>query len=190
MTALSASATLGGGFADPARDAAQAFRAVLDAMARPGTKVTLAAAHGPAPLSPAAAAVLLTLVDRTTPLHLAGAHDGAALRDWIAFHCGAPLVAAEDAAFALGTWAALQPLDRFAIGTPEYPDRSATLIVDDPAEGQPVTLSGPGIRGTAAALLPDPTAFAANHARFPLGWDAILTRGAALIAVPRSSEVR
>ena len=177
------------GFADPARDAAHAFRAILTAMARPGTTVALSAA-GPEGLSPAAAAVLLTLVDRTTPLHLAPSHDTPALRDWIAFHCGAPLAAAGQAAFALGDWASLQPLDRFAAGTPEYPDRSATLIVDDAAGGQPVTLSGPGIRGTAAASLPDPAAFATNHARFPLGWDAILTRGAQAIAVPRSTEVR
>lgn len=181
---------LDGGFADPPRDAALAFRAVLDAMARPGTTVRLNAAHGPAPLSPAAAAVLLTLVDGTTPLHLAGAHDCDAVRQWIAFHCGAPLVSADKAAFALGTWAALAPVDRFAIGTPEYPDRSATLIVDDPAEGTPVTLSGPGINGTAAAHLPDPAVFAGRAARFPLGWDAILTRGESLTAIPRSTQVR
>ena len=29
-----------------------------------------------------------------------------------------------------GTWDALLPLDRFAIGTPEYPDRAATLVID------------------------------------------------------------
>ena len=180
---------LDGGFADPARDGARSFRAVLEAMARPGTEVAPEAARGPAPMSPAAAAVLLTLVDGDTPLHLAGAHDCEAVRRWVAFHCAAPLVAAEEAVFVLGCWDALLPLDRFAIGTPDYPDRSATLIVDDPRPGQPVTLSGPGIRGTAAARLPDLAAFAANHHRFPLGWDAILARGARLMAVPRSTAV-
>ena len=193
MTSTAPDTLLDGGFADPARDAALAFRAVLDAVARPGTAARLAPAHGPAPLSPAAAAVLLTLVDRTTPLHLAGAHDNPALRRWIAFHCGAPLVPPAEASFALGTWPALMPVDRFAIGTPEYPDRSATLIVDDADEGQTgaqaVTLTGPGINGTGSARLPDPAAFAANHARFPLGWDAILTRGDSLTALPRSTEV-
>lgn len=176
------------GFADEARDAAHAFRAILNAMSRPGTVAQLEA-PGPAGLSAAAAAVLLTLVDRTTPLHLAASHDTPALREWIAFHRGAPLVAAEDAAFALGSWEALQPLDRFAIGTPEYPDRSATLIVDG-YDGQQVTLTGPGIRGTATASLPDPQAFSENHARFPLGWDAILTCGCEAVAIPRSTEVR
>lgn len=181
--------SLAPGFADPARDAARAFRVILDAMARPGTVARLTGITPPAGLSAAAAATLLTLADRTTPLHLAASHEDAEISDWIAFHCGAPLVAAGDATFALGTWAALHPLDRFAVGTPEYPDRSATLIVDDATTGAPATLRGPGIRDTAAADLPDPAAFAANHARFPLGWDAILTRGDRLTAIPRSTEV-
>lgn len=177
------------GFSDPARDAAHAFRAILDVMARPGRTAPLTAA-GPQGVSAAAAAVLLTLVDRTTPLHLAGGHDTPAVREWIAFHCGAPLVPAEAAQFALGRWAALQPLTRFAAGTPEYPDRAVTLIVDDQAEGEPVTLSGPGIRGEIAARVPDPALLAANNARFPLGFDLILTRGAQVSALPRSTKVR
>ncbi|RMC35453.1 phosphonate C-P lyase system protein PhnH [Paracoccus alkanivorans] len=186
MTALHLSA----GFSDTARDGAHAFRAILTAMARPGTIATLQTAPGPAPISPAAATVLLTLCDRTTPLHLAGAHDSPALRNWIAFHCASPLVAAEDAAFALGDWAALQPIDRFGIGTPEYPDRAATLIVDGhDFDAAPTRLTGPGIRDTAALALPEPQAFAANHALFPLGWDAILTSGNRLAALPRSTEI-
>lgn len=182
---------LTGGLADAARDGAHSFRAVLNAMARPGTVVELTAGHGPAPISPAAATVLLTLCDRTTPLHLAGAHDNQGLREWIAFHCAAPIVGAEAAVFVLGHWNALLPVDRFAIGTPEYPDRSATLIVDGhDFDGPAACLSGPGIRGTAALSLPDKPAFAANHALFPLGWDAILTSGTRLAALPRSTEIR
>ena len=51
------------------------------------------------------------LCDRTTPLHLAGGHDCAAVRDWVTFHTGAPLVAPEAAAFALGRWDDLTPLE-------------------------------------------------------------------------------
>lgn len=184
-------ALLSGGFTDAARDGSRAFRAILTAMARPGTIVDLATASGPDPISPAAATVLLTLCDRTTPLHLAGDHDTPALRDWIAFHCAAPIARAEDAVFALGNWSALQPLDRFAIGTPEYPDRSATLIVDGyDFDGPLSTLIGPGIRDTSELRLPDAAAFAANHALYPLGWDAILTAGTRLAALPRSTEIR
>ena len=186
---------LSGGFASPAHDSARGFRTILSAMSRPGSVLDLAQAAGPAPISAAAATVLLVLCDRTTPLYLAPSHDSPELRDWIAFHCAAPLVAAPEASFALGCWPALQPLDRFAIGTPEYPDRAATLIVDGhdfdaPPITPPATLSGPGIRDEAQLALPDTAAFAANHARFPLGWDAIFTAGSRIAALPRSTQVR
>ncbi|MHA7876558.1 phosphonate C-P lyase system protein PhnH [Roseivivax sp.] len=183
--------TLEGGFAAPPREAAQAFRSLMEAMARPGTIHTLAGASPPEPLSPAAGAVLLTLVDGTTPVHLAGAADCAEVRQWLAFHTGAPVVAPAEAAFALGTWEALAPLDRFALGTPEYPDRSATLIVELPhlaAEG--AVLSGPGIETTAALSLPETRAFAENRRHYPLGRDFLFTCGARLAALPRSTEVR
>ncbi|SDD35424.1 alpha-D-ribose 1-methylphosphonate 5-triphosphate synthase subunit PhnH [Paracoccus isoporae] len=182
---------LSGGFTDPPAQSANAFRAILDAMARPGRIVTLdGLGRGPAPISAAAATVLLTLADRTTKLHLASSHDHVPLRDWIAFHLGAPLVAAEEASFALGSWAALAPLDRFAIGTPEYPDRAATLLVDGhDFDAEPVKLCGPGIRDTAELALPEREAFHRNHARFPLGWDAIFCGGDRLAALPRSTEI-
>lgn len=180
---------LAGGFADPARDAAHAFRAVLDAMARPGRihAVTGAAAPG---LSAAAATVLLTLTDATTPLHLAGALDNDALRRWIAFHTGAPQAAAADAGFALGRWPDLQPVMRFRIGEPAFPDRSATLIVEvERLEADGAQLTGPGIRDAARLSLPETAAFRANRALFPLGFDTILTCGDRLAALPRSTIV-
>lgn len=181
---------LSGGFARPAYDSARSFRTILSVMARPGTVQRLASAKGPAPISVAAASALLVLCDRTTPLCLAPSHDRPELRDWIAFHCAAPLVPANEASFAIGNWAALQPLDRFAAGTPEYPDRAATLIVDGhDFDGPTQTLRGPGIRDRARLALPDPQAFIANHARFPLGWDTILTAGDRIAALPRSTEV-
>jgi alpha-D-ribose 1-methylphosphonate 5-triphosphate synthase subunit PhnH len=184
MTALQ------GGFSDAPMDSAAAFRAAMEAMARPGRLQEVTGATPPEGLSVAAAVLLLTLVDRTTPLHLAPGHDGAAVRDWITFHCGAPLVAAEAAVFALGAWEALMPVSRFAIGTPEYPDRAATLIIEMPelrADG--VTLTGPGIQTTAALNLPEPGVFAENHALFPLGWDAFFTYGSHLAALPRSTRI-
>lgn len=181
---------LTGGFDDAARDAARAFRAAMTAMARPGTRVTLDHAAPPAPLSAAAGTLILTLADPDTPLHLAGACDAPAVRDWIAFHTGAPVVRAQDAVFAVGAWDALHPLDRFRIGTADYPDRSATLIVEVPAlDGPGTRLTGPGIADSAALPLPDAAAFAANAARFPLGWDVYLTCGTRAAAVPRSTRI-
>jgi alpha-D-ribose 1-methylphosphonate 5-triphosphate synthase subunit PhnH len=184
-------AALTGGFARPGIEAARAFRVLLEAMARPGTIRQLAGAAPPPPLSPAAGAVLLTLCDAATPLFLAGAHDAPAVRRWIAFHTGAPVPADPGAAaFALGAWPALTPLDRFARGTPEYPDRSATLIVElERLAPEGARLTGPGIRTEARLNLPDPELLAANAAAFPLGLDFLFCAGDRVAALPRSTRV-
>jgi alpha-D-ribose 1-methylphosphonate 5-triphosphate synthase subunit PhnH len=178
-------ARLSGGFDDPAREAARAFRAILDAMARPGRIVSVEGAAGPG-LSPAASAVLLTLCDADTPVHLTVA----AARPWLAFHCGAPLAEKAGCAFAVGPWDALAPLDAYPAGTPDYPDRSATLIVEMPAltrDGP--ALTGPGIAGETRLSLPDADALRANAARFPLGLDLMLCAGDRLACLPRSTRI-
>ncbi|MEC3862576.1 phosphonate C-P lyase system protein PhnH [Mesobacterium sp. TK19101] len=181
---------LDGGFATPAIDAAHAFRAVMTAMAQPGTITAVSGARPPAPLSPAAGAVLLTLCDAETPVHLAGDVDCAAVRTWLAFHTGAPVVGPADCTFAVGDWAALLPLTAYPVGTPEYPDRSATLIValSELSNTGPI-LRGPGIKDSATLSLPDITPFRQNAACFPLGLDFILTCGDRLAALPRSTRV-
>lgn len=183
-------AILTGGFHDPAPQSAHAFRVLMEAMARPGRIRAVSGAEPPAPLSVAAGVAILTLTDGTTPLHLAGAADCDAVRGWIAFHTGAPLVAAEQAQFAIGTWDALQPVTRFPVGEPSYPDRSATLIIEMPAlDAHGPRLTGPGIETAAHLSLPETAAFRHNRALFPLGFDAILTCGDRLAALPRSTRV-
>ncbi len=187
---MSAAEPLTGGFAAPAPDAARAFRAILEAMAQPGRIVRLAGAAAPAPAGPALAAALLTLADGTTPVHLAGDHDTPALRAWLRFHTGAPLMPRAGAAFAVGSWAALLPLSDYAAGTAEYPDRSATLIVAlDRLEPAGARLTGPGIAAEARLSLPETAAFRANAARFPLGVDFLFVCGDRLAALPRSIRV-
>lgn len=182
--------TLQGGFTDAPRAAARAFRVAMEAMARPGRIGVLTGATPPAPMSVAAGTLLLTLADQTTPLHLAPSHDLPELRGWITFHTGAPLVDAAGAVLALGTWEALAPVNRFAIGTPEYPDRSATLIVEMPDLAQTgMRLTGPGIARAAYLSLPEVAAFAANRAGFPLGFDTFLTAGDRIAGLPRSTTV-
>ncbi len=181
---------LSGGFADPPREAAHAFRAVMQAMARPGQIARLSGATPPAPLSPAVGTVLLTLCDPTTPVHLAAPTDSDAVRAWIGFQIGAPLTGKDTCAFAVGPWDALAPLDPYPAGTPEYPDRSATLIVEVPVlEPAGVTLRGPGIAETAALSLPETAAFQRNAAHYPLGLDFILTCGDRIAALPRSTRI-
>jgi alpha-D-ribose 1-methylphosphonate 5-triphosphate synthase subunit PhnH len=180
-----------GGFTDASVQSAHAFRATLQALALPGTLHSLTGAAPPAPLSVAAGVLVLTLCDGATPVQLAGAHDCAALRDWITFHTGAPVVSPQKAMFAIGVWDALQPLDRFAIGQPDYPDRSVTLIVDLPeltVSGP--RLTGPGIQTETRLSLPETAAFAQNRALFPLGFDCFFTAGARVAGLPRSTIVK
>ncbi len=60
-----------GGFADPVFNGQAVFRAVMDAMARPGSIHHLPElAQPPSPLSASAAAVALTLCDQDTPVFL------------------------------------------------------------------------------------------------------------------------
>ncbi len=179
-----------GGFADAPVTSALAFRAALEAMARPGTIWTVKGATPPAPLSVAAGVLILTLCDGTTPLHLGPSLDLPQLRDWVTFHSGAPLVSAKDARFAVGTWADLTPVNRFAIGLHDYPDRSATLMVEMPDLAQTgARLTGPGIAREARLSLPDLGAFQANRALFPMGFDTYLTCGNRLAGLPRSTKV-
>jgi alpha-D-ribose 1-methylphosphonate 5-triphosphate synthase subunit PhnH len=182
--------SLEGGFTEAPVQSARAFREILEAMARPGTIRRVSGATPPAPLSIAAGVALLVLTDPTTRLHLAGSADCAAVRDWVAFHIGAPLSAAEDADFAVGTWEALQPVSRFKIGQPDYPDRSATLIVEvDRLVNHGPCLTGPGIETAAWLNLPETAAFRANRALFPLGFDTLFTAGDRLAGLPRSTRV-
>ena len=182
--------TLSGGFSDPAKQSAHAFRSVMEAMGRPGTIQDISGARPPAPLSSAAGTALLTLCDTETPVYLAGNHDCDAVRAWLAFHTGAPLTGPTDCMFAIGTWAALGPLSAYPIGTSEYPDRAATLIVEAPSlTTAGATLTGPGIQTSAALSLPELAAFQSNHALFPLGLDFIFSSGTRLAALPRSTVV-
>lgn len=184
------------GFADPSLDAQRCFRAVLEAMSRPGRVQHLdaALAEPPAPLGPAAGAVLLTLADADTPVWIDDAAAPAA--DWLRFHAGCPLVAtAGDAQFALAC-GAMPGFDALAQGTEEAPQDSATLVlqVASLAQGAALRLTGPGIEQAhmlhVGGLPPGfVAAWARNAALFPRGVDVILCAGTALAALPRTLRI-
>jgi len=188
------------GFADPVHDAQATFRAVMEALARPGLVRPLAPGlQPPAPLTPELAAIALALTDADTPVWLDPAlAEAPAVAAYLRFHTGAPLTAdPARAAFALvRDPARCPPFDRFASGTPAYPDTSTTLVLalDTITEGMGLHLTGPGIRGTARmALAPLPDGFvgqlATNRADFPLGIDLILTAPGRVAGLPRSTTV-
>jgi alpha-D-ribose 1-methylphosphonate 5-triphosphate synthase subunit PhnH len=181
------------GFADPVHEAQATFRAVLDAMARPGTlhdageRLT-----PPAPLDEATAAVLLTLVDNETPLWLDAAAKAA--HDWLAFHCGAAIREAAHAGFAVAL--SMPDLAMLPAGSHEVPEASATLILQIASlgSGTRYRLSGPGLREPAvlaAGGLPADfvTRWQRNRAQYPCGIDIVLCAGTRLAALPRSVSV-
>jgi len=185
---------LSAGFADPVGDAQRCFRAILDAMSRPGRVHTVPGPDVPAGLSAAAGAVILSLVDHETPLWIDPGLEPA--RPWITFHTGAPEAPAIDAAaFVLAR--GLPALESLRAGGHETPEASATLIlsVASLSDGCRYILAGPGLR-TPAHLAVDglPADFVAwwdrNHHRFPLGIDLILCAGNQVAALPRTVTVR
>jgi alpha-D-ribose 1-methylphosphonate 5-triphosphate synthase subunit PhnH len=173
------------------------FRAVMDALARPGEiKPMVPASAAPAPLSATAAAVALALLDYETPVWLdAPLANSPQVADWIRMQTGARVTAdPQTAAFAfLADPMRMPSFDAFSIGTAEYPDRSTTLVlqVEQFGAGERWSLSGPGIAGARSfSSEPLPADFVerlgANRALFPCGVDLILVSPTAVAALPRS----
>lgn len=186
------------GFPAPVDDAQRVFRAVMSALAEPGRIVPLAGLPTPpSPLSATAAAIALALADYETPIALAPALAGDAAAAFLRFHTGAAVVADTGrAAFVIADAAGFEGLEGLAVGTLDYPDRSATLIlqVDALAADGPLTLAGPGVPGSRrlgidplpSTLVP---ALAANRALFPRGVDLLLAAPDAVAGLPRSTTV-
>jgi alpha-D-ribose 1-methylphosphonate 5-triphosphate synthase subunit PhnH len=193
-------AELPAGFADKVTSAQSTFRSVMDAMAHPGSVQRIAAITGtPRPMMAGTAALALTLFDHDTPLWLDPAMSATPdAAKWLKFHTSAPIVSDTSvSAFALIADAAASPsLDRFSFGTPEYPDRSTTLIlqVDSLTDGPALQLRGPGIDGTTvlrAAIEPLDLfeRLSINATLFPRGIDVVLVAGDAIAAIPRTTRL-
>lgn len=187
-------------FANPAISSQAAFRSVMEAMARPGTVMPLPkTVAAPAPLTPTAAAVALTLLDFETLVWLDRPLAASAdVVQWFKFHTGARLTGdpAQAAYGFLADPARAPGFESFSQGSIEYPDRSTTLVLQVDrfnAQGS-LMLSGPGISGKrnfSASPLPADfrTRTTANHALFPRGIDLILVTSEAVAALPRSVHV-
>ena len=192
------------GFADPVAGAQAVFRATLAALSRPGTIQALPAElTPPEPLTPELAALALALADPDAPIWLgpilAGAPD---VVDYLRFQTGASIVSRpETAALALVRRPEdLPPLDAFALGSQDYPDRSTTIVlaVDELSAGGPraqtFQVTGPGVKGSASfAASSLPSDFAeralANHALFPRGVDWLLVGSGGVLGLPRSARL-
>ena len=188
------------GFADPIRESQTAFRAIMEAFARPGTRADFGAIlKPPSGLGTATATVALALFDFETQVWLDPVLRGTDAEAWIRFHCGCPLTTDPvQAAFAIVTDAAAAPsLGAFNLGDARYPDRSTTVILQVASleGGEPATLTGPGIKDQ-VVIAPKglPSGFWGqmqdNNAKYQFGVDVLIVSGPALVAVPRSSHIQ
>lgn len=179
---------------------ARAFRAALTALSEPGRVVAIEPPGDAAPgLSPAASALIATLVDADAPLWIAPSQKDAETTKALRFATSsAPTDAPETAEFLVGRWDSLAPLlDELRIGDAERPDRSATLIVEADAVSEGVgpgragRVSGPGApEGRVASVAGVDDRFwpfiDANARRYPLGIDLFVTAGDRVLGLPRS----
>jgi alpha-D-ribose 1-methylphosphonate 5-triphosphate synthase subunit PhnH len=176
------------------------FRAVMDAMARPGSPQSVAyPATAPAPMMPGTAAIALALFDQDTPVWLDPAMASPPeVAQWIRFQTGAPVTSDPmTSSFAVvADLSVLPTLDRFAFGSNDYPDRSTTLIVQVASlrEGNALRLRGPGIKDeTTLNVSVDANDLVArlsiNEALFPRGIDVVLVADNVIAAIPRTTRL-
>ncbi len=165
------------------------YRALLDAMARPGRVHAL---HGTDRAHSAALATLATLLDGEVSLSdpLALLHD----TDW-------PMLQAKSAAPDLADYVLcvgrLPPDFEPKLGSLPSPEMSATLVlaVDSLDDGDLcLTLRGPGVRGAVelrpVGLNPDWIARREDWVdAFPLGVDMVLTDATRVAALPRTTKL-
>ncbi len=197
--------TLVPGFNDPVHDAQRVFRALLEALSRPGSIVAIDAAlpnnHAMrdglmcrVPL--AAFASLLALTDYSTLVFLES--DSALFGDALRFHASAPLtrdwhgvsiVYIDDATN-------MPSLKGFSLGEPEAPETSATLFIRVPSltEGESLVWRGPGIQDHRVMMIAGlPAAFwqerASLASHFPRGIDCYFVAGGSLVGLPRTTHV-
>jgi alpha-D-ribose 1-methylphosphonate 5-triphosphate synthase subunit PhnH len=189
-------ANLRPGFSAPVYEAQDCFRRVLAALARPGQIQRLETPPTPPTgLGAAQSAILLALADHDTPVWLAAVQRHGEAGDYLRFHCGCPLIGnSADARFVvLSNLTHLPRLDELHVGEPNFPDRSATLIVEvaELSAGGPLRLRGPGIADQIGLFVGGWTDAATallqtNRRRFPLGVDILLTCGDRVAGLPRT----
>ncbi|WP_158020794.1 phosphonate C-P lyase system protein PhnH [Chromobacterium sphagni] len=184
-------------FADPVAHAQQIFRHALAALAEPMLPQTLSILPPALPgLKAGTAALLYTLLDQDVGVWLPALPDDtvASLR----FHTGMRLVDLPEQAdfIVVAQGMPLPDLASLKAGSAEYPDRSATLLIETAGFNQDqVEGSGPGFQtprrfGIDGASPGFWRQWQSNHARFPLGVDALLITDTQLAGLPRSAVIK
>ena len=183
------------GFNDAVHDAQSTFRALLEALARPGIPQSTVSLTPPAGLDISCAAACLTLLDLETVVWLQPGFSGD-VRPWLVFHTGCRFTDNPKAAnFALlGDLGSSPKLSDFCWGTAEYPEAATSLLIQLPGltGGKPVTLRGPGILNEIEVMLPLDTRFwqqwESVTADYPLGLDCWYFSQNQVVGLPRTAK--
>lgn len=195
------------GFSDSTAQSQVVFRCALDALARPGTPVGIPAASLVSPSAvtcAASASLLLALLDQDCTLWLSPTLANGPAATWLRFHTGCLIEV--DSSQADFVWAAsiaeLPPLQRLKQGSAEYPDQSATCVVEVTAwrvaavaEAGAVSLRGPGVRDVVNLAMDgmDARFVLQHHARqehAPRGIDMFFCAGDTVLGFPRSVRLQ
>ncbi|ANY10553.1 phosphonate C-P lyase system protein PhnH [Pseudonocardia sp. HH130630-07] len=193
----------GPGFGDPAQDAQRVFRAVLDALARPGRAQPVGALPSPPPpaLGNGVTAVALTLFDEDSAVWCApGLAADPAVMSFLTFHTGMRTALAPAVAdFVIAAPDTLPALEEMAPGTDEEPHRSTTVLLDVRGAGIAASparwaVRGPGIDGMTTVELPWlPAGFVdqwrTNGGLFPRGVDLLVIDDDSVLGLPRTTRL-
>jgi alpha-D-ribose 1-methylphosphonate 5-triphosphate synthase subunit PhnH len=189
---------VGAAFGDPPLASQAAFRAALDALARPGRiQRVLSDAQHPSGAAASAAALALALLDPDCTLWLAPRLAQGSAAAWLRFHTGCRIVSQLcEAQFLWSDADQLPPLQTLAQGSEFEPEAAATCFVQVDAlqTGAGWRLNGPGIErtelltvcGLDAAFVAQ---WRANHASFPRGVDLLLCAGDCVAGLPRTTAI-
>jgi alpha-D-ribose 1-methylphosphonate 5-triphosphate synthase subunit PhnH len=186
------------GFEHEAFGSQAVFRAALNALSHPGTPFSVPLNTAlPRAGGAASAALLLGLLDSDTSVWVSPTLASSDAANWLRFHTGCQVV--KNPSIAHFLWVeqgdVMPPLSSLKLGSDEYPDESATCVVEVQsfdALDQGLHLQGPGIQETSflgVTGLPHhfDLQWAKNHALFPRGVDVLFTTQTTVVGLPRTT---
>ncbi len=195
---------LSAGFENIQRDSQRIFRTVMDSFSRPGLLFEISpivqASQGEG--QSVAGTLLLALMESASSLYVSKNLHSTQWPSFLKFHTGCVL--SQDSSHAQFIWIQemqdLPSLMNCALGSPEFPDQSCTLIIDVPAIHSPSTpragqvWSGPGIKEPLAVdIMGLPKAFWVERQTlqnlYPCGVDVIFCTPSQIASLPRSTHI-
>jgi len=194
------------GFGDETQSSQSIFRAALNALSYPGKLTELKHdANPPVDADPITSVLLLALLDSESSLWLSHSLKNTLVSSWLQFHTDCTVT--ENIEKADFVWIKnldeLPQLIQLQTGTDQYPDRSATCIIEiesltQKSENGAFLLQGPGIKDKSDLEIKGWSKqecvrwnefWNSNNDLFPCGVDVFLSDGKALVGLPRTTAL-